>query len=129
MKHAVSPEDGEPMRRQRRKILTDKMVAGLPRKRRRYIVSDPEQRGMYIRVPSEGPAVYAVVARDPYRKQIWHTVGSTSLFTLEEARTRARAAIIAIKDGADHSGPQTFAAISEQWIKRHVEAKGLRTAG
>jgi hypothetical protein len=30
----------DPIRRQRRRVLTDKMVAVLPRKRRRYIVTD-----------------------------------------------------------------------------------------
>ena len=51
----------EPIRRQRRRVLTDKMVAALPRKRRRYIVTDPEQRGMYVRVSPQGPAVFAAV--------------------------------------------------------------------
>ena len=35
--------------RQRRKTLTDRMVAALPRRAKRYVLSDPEQRGMYIR--------------------------------------------------------------------------------
>ena len=40
----------------------------------------------------------------------------------------ARAAIKAIKAGEDRSGPQSFTAMAEQWFKRHVEAKGLRSA-
>ena len=33
----------------------------------------------------------------------------------------------AIKLGADRAGPQSFQAVAEEWLKRHVEAKGLIT--
>ena len=33
-----------------------------------------------------------------------------------------------IKLGADRAGPQSFEAVAENWLKRHVEAKGLITA-
>ena len=33
----------------------------------------------------------------------------------------------AIKLGADRAGPQSFQAVAEEWLKRHVEAKGLLT--
>jgi hypothetical protein len=56
----------EPMRRQRRKVLTDKMVADLPRKRRRYGKMDPEQRGHYLRIPPKGPVVFYAVSRNPF---------------------------------------------------------------
>jgi len=52
--------------RQRRRGLTDKMVASLSRKPKRYIITDPEMRGHYVRVPPHGPVVFAAVARDPY---------------------------------------------------------------
>ena len=48
--------------------------------------------------------------------------------TVEQAREKAREAISAIKAGQDHSSPQSFEAVSEQWLKRHVDAKGLRSA-
>jgi integrase len=50
------------------------------------------------------------------------------LFSLEEARELARTAIKAIKAGEDRAGPQSFETIAEQWMKRHVEAKGLRSS-
>ncbi len=39
------------IRRQRRKSLTDAMVASLPRRPKRYTKADPEQRSHYLRIP------------------------------------------------------------------------------
>ena len=122
----------EPIRRQRRKTLTDKMVAALPRKRRRYTRLDPELRGHYIRVPTDGPAVYVAVARDPYGKQVWATLGSADVTPIEQARERAREAIRRIKAGLPAFEPppvqpDSFQAVAESWVKRHVAAKGLRS--
>jgi integrase len=47
---------------------------------------------------------------------------------VEESRELARTAIKAIKAGESRAGPQSFEAVAELWLKRHVEAKGLRTA-
>ena len=55
----------EPSRRQRRKTLSDKGVAKLPRRRKRYILADLELRGHYLRIPPSGPVVYAAVACSP----------------------------------------------------------------
>jgi hypothetical protein len=70
---------------------------------------------------------YVAVARDPGGKQVWATIGSTSLFGIDEAREKAREAIKAIKAGENRARPGTFKATAENWLKRHVEAKGLRT--
>jgi integrase len=123
----------ETQRRQRRKTLTDKMVASLPRKKKRYVLADPELRGMYVRVPPQGPAVFAVVARNTHGKQIWATLGTADVFDkIEQAREQAREAIRRIKAGLTPFAPppvppDSFAAVAEGWLKRHVEAKGLRT--
>jgi integrase len=122
----------DPIRRQRRRVLTDKMVAVLPRKRRRYIVTDPEQRGMYVRVSPQGPAVFAAVARDPYGKQVWATLGTADVLKIENAREKAREAIRRIKEGKPAFEPRpvqpdSFQAVAENWLRRHVQAKGLRT--
>jgi integrase len=90
-------------------------------------VPDPKLAGHYVRVTPKGAKSFVAVARDPRGKQIWHTIGSCSLFRLQEAQELARAAIKAIRAGGDRSGPQTFAAVAEQWIKRHVEANRLRS--
>jgi hypothetical protein len=65
----------ETIRKPRQKTLTDLMVANLRRKRRRYILRDPEQRGHYVRVPPEGPCVFAAVARHG-GKQVWVRCGT-----------------------------------------------------
>ena len=84
--------------------------------------------GHYIRVTPTGAKSFTAVARDPRGKQVWHTVGSTDLYTIEDARELARLAIKAIKAGDDRSGPQSFDVVAEEWFKRHVEGKGLRSA-
>ena len=120
------------VRRQRRRVLTDRMVAGLPRKRRRYVVTDPEQRGMYVRVPPAGPCVFAAVARSPYGKQVWATLGTADVLKIEDARAKAREAIRRIKEGKPAFEPppvqpDAFQSVAENWFKRHVLAKGLRS--
>ena len=119
-------------RRKRRATLTDKMVAALPRRAKRYVLSDSEQRGMVIRIMPKGPNVYAAVARDPYGKQVWATVGSADLLKIQEARDKARKAIRRIKEGkpafeSPAVAPESFRAVAEEWLKRHVAAKGLRS--
>ena len=80
--------------------LTDKGVDGLARRAARYVVSDPELRGHYVPgVCRTGPKVFAAVARGPYGKQVWATLGTTADLKIEEARERARKAIRRIKDG------------------------------
>lgn len=76
-----------------------------------------------------GSKSFAAVAHDPNGKQVWTTIGNASQIGIDGAREKARAAIAAIKAGEDRAGPQSFAAVAEQWIKRHVEAKALRSAG
>ena len=89
----------ETQRRQRRKVLTDKMVAAMPRRRKRYIQADPELRGHYVRVPPQGPCVFAAVARSPYGKQVWATLGTADVLAIDAASEQAREAIKRIKAG------------------------------
>jgi integrase len=119
-------------RRQRRRTLTDKMVAALARKRKRYTLPDPEQRGMYVRVPPQGPCVYAAVCRDPYQRQVWATIGSADVIPIDEAREKAREAIRRIKEGKPAFDPppmrpESFQSVAEGWLKRYVAAKKLRS--
>jgi integrase len=115
-----------------RKSLTDKGVAALKPRAQRYAEPDPQLVGHYIRVTPSGAKSFAAVARDPYGKQIWTTIGNTDLIEIEEARERAREAIKRVKAGlpaieSPPVKPDTFQAVAENWIKRHVAAKGLRT--
>jgi len=122
----------EPIRRQRRRTLTDKMVAALPKKRKRYTQTDPEQRGMYVRVPPQGPNIFVAVARDPYGKQIWTTLGANDVLAIDEARDKARTAIKRVRAGLPAVEeppvrPDAFASVAEDWLKRHVLKKKLRS--
>ena len=120
------------MQNQRRRTLTDKMVAALPKKQKRYTKPDPEQGGHYVRVMPDGANVFVAVARDPHGKQVWHTIGSADVLQIAEARERARTAIRRIKDGlppveAPPVKPDSVKAVAESWLQRHVAKKKLRT--
>lgn len=78
--------------------------------------------------------MFAAVARDPYGKQIWATLGTTADLKIAEARERARDAIRRIKDGqeaieAPKPKPESVAEVAENWLRRHVEKNRHRTAG
>jgi integrase len=114
--------------------LSDKQLAALPRKPKRYIVSDPEQRGHYVRAPPQGPIVFTAVARDPYGRQIWAALGTTADLKINQARDMAREAIRRIKEGKPAiepppAKPQSVAMVVDNWLRRHVDKNKLRTAG
>jgi integrase len=119
--------------RQRRRSLTDKQVAALPKKRKRYPYADPEMRGHYVRVMPEGANVFVAMARDPFGKQVWATLGNADVLTIEESRDRARAAIRRIKDGlppfeAPPVKPDSYEAVALKFLELHVDKEGLRSA-
>jgi integrase len=117
----------------RRRRLTDEAVARLRPKAKRYSVPDPELIGHYVRVMPSGVRSYVAVARDPFgKKQVWTTIGAADHVEIEEARTKAREIIGRVKAGKPATEPppppaDSFAAVAENWKRRHVEAKGLRT--
>ena len=117
----------------RRKTLTDNMVAKLKPGPKRLTLPDPELRGHYIRVTPTGAKSYVAVAREPYeKKQVWATIGSTDIYTIDEAREKAREAIKRIKAGQSAFEPppvppDSFKAVAENYIERHVKTKGLRS--
>src|SRR5262245_56375091 len=118
--------------RQRRKFLTDRMVAALPKKRKRYIKPDPEQRGLYVRVMPDAPNVFCVVTRDQFGKQIWTTLGGNDALKIDDAREQARAIIKRVKAGLSAKEPppvkpDSFRAVAENWVRRHVAEGKLRT--
>jgi integrase len=110
-----------------RRTWSDAVVANLKPKAKRYAEPDPALPGHYVRVQPSGAKAFVVVARDPRGKQIWHTIGSPNVFTLDDARNAARTSMRAIKEGVDHTPPESFEAVAAEWMKRHVDAKGLRS--
>jgi integrase len=122
----------EPKRRQRRQMLTDKQVASLPRRRRRYFHPDPELPGHGVRVLLDGPSSFYLIARDAFHKQRWVRLGSTAELTIADSREQARAVIKRLKAGLTPFEPppvqpDTVADVCAGWLKRHVEAKRMRT--
>jgi integrase len=110
-----------------RKTLTDNGVAALKPRSKLYAHPDPQLPGHYVRVAPTGRKSFVAVARDPRGKQIWTTIGSASLISIEDSRAKARVVITRIRAGQDRAGPQSFQAVAEEWLKRHVDARGLRS--
>jgi integrase len=87
----------------------------------------------YIRIRPSGAKTFVAVGRAPIgpdgkRKQKWHTIGETNLYSIAEARQKAREAIKAIREGKDSSGPESFETVAESWFKRQVENRKLISA-
>jgi integrase len=121
----------EPVRR-RRKTLNDRMIAALPRKRRRYIVADPEQRGLYLRIPPEGPIAFYSVCRDVWKRQVWTRLGDHPTMLVEPARAECRAVTARLREGKPAREPvpvkpHTFRATAEDWYRRTVVAEKHRS--
>ena len=110
-----------------RKTLTDTSVAALKPKAKPYTFPDPQCVGHYVRVTPTGNKSVIAVARGPDGKQKWITIGNADHLDIKDARKRARKIIVSIKDGKDHTGPETFEKVSKEWLKRHCEARGLIT--
>jgi integrase len=108
----------------RRKTLTDAMIVALKPDHKPNPLPDPELTGHYIRI-GRTRKTFAAVARAPSGRQIWHTIGQASVYSIAEAREKAREAIKAIREGRDRNGAESFETVAEAWFKRHVEARGL----
>lgn len=113
-----------------RKTLSDKGVASLKPRPQRYAYPDPELRGHYVRVQPSGAKAFVTVARSPAGKQVWTNIGAADVLSIADARKQARKAIERVRAGlpAIETSADTFAAVAGNWLKRHVESNGLRSA-
>ena len=113
-----------------RKSLSDHAVKALKPRPKRYAVADPEMRGHWIRIQPPGTKSYAAVARDPDGKQTWTTIGATDAMPIAKAREEARSILARVRVGLPAVEPkaETFAGVVANWLKRHVEARGVITA-
>ena len=64
-----------------------------------------------------------VVARDPRGKQHWRTVGALPM-KIDDARDLGRKIIRSIREAP----PDSFEGVAQEWFKRHVLKRGLRSA-
>ena len=92
----------------RRKTLTDSMVIALPPKPAAYSFPDPEMSGLYVRVQPTGTKKFVAVTRTPDGTQKWITLGSANVYSIAEAREKAREAIKATREGKSQARPETI---------------------
>jgi integrase len=118
-----------------RQRLTDTKIAALRPAPKRRLVADPECPGLYVRITPAGSRSFTVVARDPHGAQVWREVKGAvvGVDKISDVRERAREAIKRIKAGSDPFPPpppkaESFKAVAENYLMRHVRANGLRSA-
>lgn len=113
-----------------RKTLSDKGVAALKARAQRYAYPDPELRGHWVRIFPSGRKSYYAVTRGPDGgKQIWTKTGDADML-IANSRAQAREILKRVRAGLPpvKSGGESFAAVAANWLKRHVDANGLRSA-
>ena len=111
------------------RLMTDKGVAALRPRASRYAKSDPELRGHWIRVQPSGAKSFWTVARNPNGKQIWTHVAPCDAMGIEAAREQARTILQRVRAGlpAIPAKGETLGTVIDNWLKRHVDAKELRS--
>lgn len=112
---------------------TDADVQKLDVKAEAYLHGDPLLSGHFVRVLPSGTKSFVVVARNGEGKQQWRSVGRFQPLgsikestEIEKARERAREAIEAIRKGHEPPSVEPYRKVADDWLKRHVKAKGLR---
>jgi hypothetical protein len=105
--------------------LTDKGVTALKPKKSIYHQRDPLMPGHFIRVRPTGSKQFVAMTRNPNGKQVWNTLGTFPLMTIEDARAKAKDIINRLKGGQRVEGPEAFETVANEWLKRHVEARGF----
>src|SRR6202051_4035357 len=108
-------------------------VARLPPRPKRYTHADPELIGHYVRVLPTGVKSFLTVARDPFGKQVWTTIGRCDRIKIEASREKAREIIRRVKAGKPAFEPEppkadTLAAVVADWLALYVAPQGLRGA-
>jgi integrase len=109
--------------------MSDAGVAALKPRAKRYTKPDPELRGHWIRIQPSGSKSFWAVTRNPDGKQVWTYIGPADAMTIEAAREDARNILNRVRAGlpAVEAKGETFGAVAENWLKRHVDGNGLRS--
>jgi len=80
--------------------MTDKGIAALKPRVKRYAKPDPELRGHWIRIQPSGSKSFWEVARNPQGKQVWTLVGSADMEGgIEASREKARSMLARVRAG------------------------------
>src|SRR5215472_3107073 len=109
--------------------MTDLGVAALKPRASRYSKPDSELRGHWVRVYPSGSKSFWAVTRNPDGKQKWTLVGPADAMSIEQAREKARTILQRVRAGLPAVEPkgETFGAVIDSWLKRHADAKALRS--
>jgi integrase len=94
----------------RRRKLTDRQIAELPIKTKRYIVPDPELGGHYIRIYPSGAKSFVTV-----KDNVWEKIGDARLLPIEKAREEAKRILRGDKTS------DAFEAVVREYSKQHVD--------
>ena len=81
----------------------------------------------------KGPHVYCAVARDPFGRQIWATIGTADVLKIDEAREKSRICIRRIQAGKPaieppKPKPDSVETVCRNWLERVVFKGKFRTA-
>src|SRR5262249_11749131 len=109
--------------------LSDKGVKKFKPRRKRRTVPDTELRGHWIRIEPSGTKSFWIIGRNPQGKQVWARVGPADSMIIEEARAKARGMLNRVRAGlpAIELQGETLATVIDDWRKRYVEHKKLRS--
>jgi integrase len=113
------------------KHLNDRQIAAIKPTDKRQVIAVPQLSNLYLRIQPSGAKSFWMMARNPAGVRVDALVGDQAVMPVATACDRARVMIQRVRDGLPAVEPQadSFGVISDQWFKRHVEQKGLRSAG
>lgn len=107
-----------------------------PHPKKRLTISDPDTRGLFVRITPGGARTLTVIARSPEGRQVWAAIGEVDEVKLEDAREMAREGVRRIKAGLNPFPEPTpvkvqltFKQVSSAFVKIYVnkeDQKGER---
>ncbi len=116
----------------RRRALSDRQIASLPRRDRRYAIADATTPGLWLRVPAEGPITFAAVSRRRKNhvegnRVVWKTLGTSAYLSIDEARTLCRDAVrrIRLGEALEDAPKNSVADVCDMWLRIVVQGEGL----
>jgi integrase len=109
--------------------MTDKGVVALKPREKAYAIPDPELRGLWVKIQPSGTRSFWTITRNPAGRQIWTRVGPADAMGIDTARELARTMLTRVRAGlpAVEAKGETLGSVLDNWLKRHAEAKGLRS--
>jgi integrase len=112
-----------------RRTLTDKGVAALKPRAKRYAEPDPQLVGHYVRVEPTGTKTFYAGTRDPAKKLHWDKIAACDVMSIQESRELARERLKRIRAGlsAVETPPDAFESVATAWVERHAKPNGLRS--